>query len=269
MHYFLIYPLIGIGAGFLAGLLGLGGGTVIVPFLVVIFPLVGIDKQLSVHMAIATSMANVVITQAAAIYKHRNYISKQTLHQFAKQLWPGIILGAILGVVIADHLTAHELATCFGVIVILLAVKMAFKKRVVESSTPTPWQLPAVYIRFPITFLIGGLSSILGLGGGGFMVPFLQHYRVPIAKAMGAAVLCGFPLAIIATITYLIVGLDNTPHIAFATGYLYWPAFIGIAITSIFFAPLGVKLAHRIPSFLLRWMFIVFLVLVGIKMVAF
>lgn len=271
MHYFLLYPLIGIVAGFLAGLLGLGGGTVIVPMLVIIFPLVGIDRAVSVHMAIATSMANVMVTQAASIFKHKNYISKQTLHAFAKQLWPGVIAGAIIGVIIADHLTASELALFFGIIVLLLALKMAFKKRPSKTAQQgeATWALPHRYITLPMTFLIGSLSSILGMGGGVFMVPFLQHYKVPIAKAMGASVLCGLPLATIATITYLIVGLDNTPHVPLATGYIYWPAFIGIAVTSMFFAPLGVKLAHRIPSLFLRWFFIIFLVIVGIKMVVF
>ena len=271
MHYFLIYPLIGVVAGFLAGLLGLGGGTVIVPILVILFPLVGIDKTVSVHMAIATSMANVMVTQAASLFKHKNYISKPILHMFAKQLWPGVIVGAIVGVVVADQLTANELAIFFGIVVLLLAVKMAFKKPASKASKQddVKWTLPHRAITLPMTFMIGGLSSLLGMGGGAFMVPFLQHYKVPIAKAMGAAVLCGFPLSIIATITYLIVGLDNTPHVALATGYLYWPAFIGIAIPSMFFAPLGVKLAHHMPALLLRWFFIVFLVIVGIKMVAF
>ena len=272
MHaIFIYYPIIGIFAGLLAGLLGLGGGTVIVPMLVIIFPLVGIDKSISVHVAIATSMANVVVTQAASLFKHKKYISKPILLDFAKQLWPGVIVGAVAGAIIADHLTAHQLAAFFGIIVLLLALKMAIKKRESKLGVKdaSKWVLPRRLITLPITFVIGGLSSILGMGGGAFMVPFLQHCKVPITDAMAASVLCGLPLAIIATITYLIVGLDNTPHLALATGYLYWPAFIGIAVTSIFFAPLGVKLAHQIPAFLLRWFFIAFLIMVGIKMVAF
>lgn len=270
MHDLFIYPIIGIFAGFVAGLLGLGGGTVIVPALVLVFPLVGIDHEVAVHMAIGTSMANVVVTQATAILRQHSYIGKDLLILFAKKLWPGIILGAFTGVFIADNLSSKQLAISFGVIVFLLAVRMTLKNlKIAEQNVTatTRWRLPHQGFTTIISFLIGCCSSILGMGGGAFMVPFLQQCRVPITTAMAASVLCGLPLALIASIAYLILGLDNTPHLQYSSGYIYWPAFFGIVITSMIFTSFGVKVAHKIPTVALRWLFVVFLLVVSLKMI--
>lgn len=268
---FLLYPLVGIVAGFLAGLLGLGGGIIIVPCLLFIFPLVGIESHIAVHMAIATSITIVVMTQISAVSTHKRYFSKNTLPKLARLLWPGIILGSISGALFATTISGDSLSLVFGIVVFLLALKVVFvKSEIVNASQQEfPWQLPHGLIMGVVMYFIGGLSAILGVSGGMFLVPFMQHFKVPMAKTVSTSAFCGLPLAVMATATYLLYGLKHTSHIAWSTGYIYWPAFVGIAATSMFFAPLGVKLAHRLPANVLRILFVVFLVFISLRMIFF
>jgi uncharacterized membrane protein YfcA len=271
MIEFILYPIVGVIAGFLAGLLGIGGGIVIVPCLLFVFPLVGIDKSLSLHMAIATSMAIVVITQLSALSTHRKKFTENSFVRLAKLFWPGILLGSVTGAWIANRLAAPSLSLFFGIIVFLLALKVIFLngKKSVGTGSEYPWNLPSFAIVNVTTFIIGGLSALLGLGGGVFLVPFLQHFKVPMAKTIAISAFCGLPLAIIATVTYIVVGLQHATHLAWATGYIYWPAFLGVAITSMFSAPWGVKLAYRLPANVLRVIFVLFLLFVSIRMIFF
>jgi uncharacterized protein len=271
MLYLLVFPLAGIVAGFLAGLLGLGGGIIIVPCLVWLLPHIGIDYEVSVHIAIATSMATVIVTQIISVRSHTRYFDVTLLWQTAKKLWPGIIFGAIAGTVIADFLNSKELALLFGVVIFLLAVKVALDRGASSTAAQLeyPWKLPNQPIIMLVTTVIGSLSSLLGISGGAFTVPFLQNSKLPLRLSIAMSACCGLPLSIVATLSYIVVGLNDTPHIKWSTGYLYWPAFLGIVCTSMFLTPLGVKCAHRIPQKVLKWLFVFFLVFVSTKMVFF
>ena len=107
------------------------------------------------------------------------------------------------------------------------------------------------------------------MSGGVFLVPFLHHFKFPLSKAIAVSAFCGLPLAIIATITYMVIGLEHTSSIPYSTGYIYWPAFIGVAVMSMIFTPIGVKIAHSLPPLVLRWIFVLFLLFVGFRMIFF
>ena len=113
----------------------------------------------------------------------------------------------------------------------------------------------------------GTLSILMGSGGGVFMVPFFQHCKVPLRYATALSVACGLPLALVGAISYAVAGMhvSDLPH--WTTGYIYWPAFIGVIMTSMFVAPLGVKVSRRLPEHVTRAIFIVMLIIIGLKMV--
>ncbi len=269
--YFLIYPLAGVVTGMMAGLLGLGGGIIVVPLLATLFPLLGIDPALSVHLAVGTSTATIIATATVSTRAHFKRRNTNTLWHLGWKLWPGIIIGAILGAVIAAHLSSKHLSLLFGFIVLLLAIRVIFIRNQVDESANEieNWQIPPQFFLTLITMIIGGLSSLLGMGGGVFMVPLLQQFRLPIRYAVAMSAACGLPIAVVGTLSYMIMGYHETLNLSGSTGYVYWPAFIGIIITSMIFAPLGVKLAHRLPVRALRLIFIIYLLVVGLKMIIF
>jgi len=269
--YFLVYPLAGVFTGIMAGLLGLGGGVVVVPILSTLFPLFGIEPALSVHLAVGTSTATIVATSSVSTRAHFKRRNINTLLQLGWKLWPGIIIGAILGGVIADRLSSQHLATFFSFIVLLLAIRAIFfrSKQNEAHNKYYQWRIPAQFLLTLITMIIGGMSTLLGMGGGVFMLPLLQHFRLPMRYAVAMSAACGLPIAIVGTISYMIIGYGKTTHLPGSTGYVYWPAFIGIIITSMLFAPLGVKLAHYFSPRVLRWLFIVYLLIVSFKMMFF
>jgi uncharacterized membrane protein YfcA len=268
---YLIFPALGVVAGFVAGLLGLGGGVVMVPALCVILPWFGFTTEMTIHVAIGTSMAIVCINQVAAVLAHRKYFTALEWRTLAKRLWPGIITGAVVGALLAHSLPAKALTLGFGVLVILLAINVAFdaSRRGSNSTLEVPWALPNVYWGSFWCAIMGGFSAILGLGGGAFMVPYLQHYQVPMAKSISGAAMSGLPLALMATLTYMLLGSGHTTPLAGSLGYVYLPAFFGIVITSMIFVRVGVKLSHHLSSKLLRVLFILFLLFVGIRMLFF
>ena len=181
------------------------------------------------------------------------------------------MVGAILGAVVADYLSSEHLSLFFGFIVLLLALRVMFIRgqQNEAANDAKQWQIPAQLFLTPITMVVGGLSSLLGMGGGVFMVPLLQHFKLPMRYAVAMSAACGLPIAVVGTLSYMIMGYTKTAHLHGSTGYVYWPAFIGIIITSMLFAPLGVKLAHRLPPHILRWIFVLYLLAVSVKMILF
>ncbi len=263
----LLYLLLGTIAGIFSGLLGIGGGLIIVPCLLLVFPLVGIPP--SVHVAVGTSLATIIITLCASMNTHLQHSDRQLLWRLGKQFLPGIIIGTLLGAGIAKLLSGAHLAILFGIIVWLLALRVFLvKNSETENETRTVEQLlpPKIWL-LPINVLIASLAAIMGVGGGGFMITFLQIRKVPMHISIPIATLMGIPVAILGTISYILLGSNdpNLPH--WSTGYVYWPAVLGITTMSIFTAPLGAKLAHKLPGKLLRWIFVLMLVIIGAKMI--
>ncbi len=250
----------GIFVGLLAGLLGVGGGTVIVPILVWLFQShPEIPANSLMQIAIGTSLATIMITSISSIIAHHRHGAVRWPVMW--QLTPGIILGTGLGALVADALPSNTLKIIFAIFILIISVQLGI------SAPPAPHrQLPTWLGMTVAGIIIGQVSALVGIGGGSLTVPFLVWCNVPIRNAVATSAACGFPIAISGTVSFILMGLDATDLPAWTTGYVYWPAFIAIVPTSLLFAPVGAKLAHTVPVALLKKFFAVFLAIVGIKM---
>ncbi len=260
MHELLFFIIGGCFAGFLAGLLGIGGGLVVVPFLAFFLPKYGIPEESVMHVAVATSLTLIVATSASSVYAH--YRRGGIEWKVIKRLLPGIILGAFIGAMIADFLDSRYLRIIFGLFVWYMSYNIGLQKspKQGERNIPKPWIL-RVHGTFISTF-----CTMLGTGGGSLFVPYFAHYGVPMRKAVATSAACGLPLAI-AGVTALILAGANEVHLPpGAIGYVYLPAFAAMVLPSVLLAPFGAKMAHTIPVVILRRIFAVFLLLVGLDM---
>jgi len=242
--------------GFLAGLLGIGGGLIIVPALVYLLPMVGVSNEVIMPMALGTSLAAIVITSSSAALAHHK--KENIPWPLARQL---MILIALSGAFIAHYLSSEVLTRFFSLVVIVLAAYMLLSINASKERS-----LPATYLLQLLSFITGIISSLMGIAGGAILVPSLSFLGLPVRHAIGIATACGVMVALFGSIGYIITGFNhpNLPH--WSIGYIYLPALLGIVITSSLFAPVGVKYAGKLPVKTLKKFFAVFLVVVAIKM---
>ncbi|HHB92250.1 MAG TPA: sulfite exporter TauE/SafE family protein [Thioploca sp.] len=251
-----IFLLIGSIAGFLAGLLGIGGGVVLVPILAWIFytdQIVAPDNLMQV--VIGTTLATIVITSITSIFAHHRH--QAVLWNIVWQLTPGIIIGALFGAFIASILPSEFLYNVFAIFILLIAIQLAFNIYPAKHR-----QLPNKLIM--VGTVIGLVSSLVGIGGGSMTVPFLVWCKISIRNAIATSAACSFPIALAGTFGFIITGWQytETGHI----GYIYWPALVEIAPASLLFAPLGTKVAHTISTIILKRFFATFLLVIAYKM---
>jgi len=256
--YFL---LTGVLAGILAGLFGIGGGLVIVPALFFILPKFGIPSELVMHIALATSLATIVVTSISSAYSH--YRHNAILWPVFLALAPGLVLGSLLAGQVASFLRGEYLTVLFVAFEFLVALQML---RSIKLSSAR--QLPGKLQVTSSGVGIGFISGLVGIGGGTLTVPYLSWYQVSIKKAVATSAACGFPIAIGGMIGFIFAGwgVDGRPENS--SGYVYWPAFIYISISSVLCSPIGAFMAHRIKSYLLKYFFAVMLILVGLQMLS-
>ncbi|MFO8025283.1 sulfite exporter TauE/SafE family protein [Thiohalophilus sp.] len=259
MQIDLLYLLLGIFAGVAAGLLGIGGGLIIVPVLVFIFQQQQFASEVIVHLAVGTSLATIVLTSISSVRSH---------HQHGAVLWPvfvrmapAIVLGALLGSVVADWMPTRVLKWVFAFFELTVATQMMLAYRPNPQRKLPNW--PGLSLAGS---LIGAVSAIVGIGGGTMTVPFLVWCNVAMRKAVATAAACGLPIALAGATGFIINGWNEPGLPAWSSGYVYWPAFIGIVATSVLFAPLGARLAHRLPAARLKRIFALLLYVLGIRM---
>ncbi len=255
------YLLLGSIAGVIAGLLGVGGGLIIVPALILILGMQGIDQLHIVHIAIGTSLATIVVTSMSSMWAHHRHGAVQW--RVFKRLVPGIVVGALIGAVITDYMSGALLRKVFSVFVLAAAVQMLTGAQPAAHRT-----VPETVGMFGAGGIIGAVSSIIGIGGGTMTVPFLLWCNVNIRRAVATSAACGLPIAIAGACGYVLTGWNETAMPAWSSGYIYWPAFVGIVVMSIFFAPLGAYLAHRLPVASLKKIFALLLFVIGIRMLS-
>lgn len=255
-----LYLLLGSFTGLFSGMLGIGGGLVVVPGLVWIFHYGYFPQDSIMHFAVGTSLAAMIITTARALLAHRHY-HVEYLSIF-KKLVPGIIIGVVIGVVLGRHLHSRALEVILGVSVLVIALDMLFAKSIDPRR-----QLPGTLGLSFFGMMIAAISGLLGLGGGTFMIPFLTYCNVSIRQAMIISIATGCTVAVIGTLSFMMTGLlAHKVSLPWSTGYVYWPALIGIVVGSLSFVPLGVALSYRIPANVLRRVFAVFLCFVGLRL---
>ncbi len=255
----LAYLVLGGVAGVLAGLLGVGGGLVIVPGLLWVFRADGFDAAVVAHLAVGTSLATIVPTSLSSIRAHHR--RGAVLWPIVGRLAPGIVVGAWLGAAIADRLATAWLQRVVGVFALVVAVQMLLGERA-EARRGLPGSAGLAAIGAGI----GTLSGLVGIGGGSMTVPFLTWCSVDIRRAVATSAACGLPIALAGAIGFALAGWHETGLPAGSTGYLYWPALVGVAVASVLTAPLGARLAHTLPVSVLKRVFAAVLVLVGLKL---
>jgi len=259
MDEWVLYLLFGALAGVLSGLFGIGGGVVIVPFLAWRFPLRNFPPEHVMVIAVATSLSTIVITSIASIHAHHHHGAVDW--RVVGRMAPGILVGTLLGSIVADHLPAYWFKLIFAGFLLYVAARLLLKQA--EQGRELA---PGIWLFGLAGGGIGLASAILGIGGGTLSVPFLARCGYSIRHAVAISSTCGFPIAIAGTLSYIALGWNQpglpSPHL----GYVYLPACLGIIITSTLFAPLGARLTHRLPTERLRRYFGVLVLAIGVKL---
>jgi uncharacterized membrane protein YfcA len=238
----LIAVFVGLGAvvGFLAGLLGIGGGMTMVPLLTLIFTREGFPLDHVVHMAVATSTATIVFTSISSAREHHKHGA--VLWKVVGGLAPGIIAGSLAGPQIVGRMSTSWLAGFFGVFVAASATQMLLDRK----PKPTR-ELPGPAGLFGVGGGIGLISSMVGAGGGFLSVPFMTWCNVKIHNAVATSAALGLPIALAGTVGFVIAGLSQQGMPPHTLGYIYLPALGAIVVASMLLAPFGARTAHRWP----------------------
>ncbi|TMH32207.1 MAG: sulfite exporter TauE/SafE family protein [Betaproteobacteria bacterium] len=240
--------LLGSFAGFLAGLLGVGGGMLMVPFVTFLLTLKAFPEAYIVKMAVATSLATICFTSLSSLRAHHGRGAIRW--DVVKLLAPGIVVGSLLGAQIAKALPARVLALFFALFISFSALRMFIGKK----PKPTR-QLPGTAGMLGAGGSIGVLSSLAGAGGAFISVPFMTWCNVPIHNAVATSAALGFPIALAGTVGYVIAGWSLHDMPSGTLGFIYLPALLIISLASVTTAPLGAHTAHRMDIAQLKYAF--------------
>jgi len=254
---FALYLAVGTVAGLLAGLLGIGGGLLVVAALSFTLPTLGVPATHVMHVAVATSLASIVLTALASTRAHwrRGSVLPHTLAWLA----PGLVAGGLTGAAVASRLPGTALRIGVAVFCAFSAWRMAFGASAgadQEREPRSPWLLAA-------GTGIGALSALVGIGGGTLTVPLLVALKARPVRAVGTSAACGLVIALASAAGYARGGHDARGLPAGSLGYIYVPAALAVALASMLMAPVGVRLAHRLHAQQLKRVFAAFLLIVG------
>lgn len=253
------YLAIGALAGFFAGLLGVGGGVIMVPALAMVLSAAGLPREYVLHLALGTSMAAILFTSLSSLRVHHRHGA--VLWPVVARITPGILLGTLLGTILAARLPVQPLAIFFAFFMLFVALQMTF-----DFKTRAARELPGGLLVAAVGTGIGALSSLVAIGGGTLTVPFLTRCNVRVQHAIGTSAAVGFPIAAGGTLGYVVNGWPEAALPAHSLGFVYLPALFWLVIVSTLTAPLGARLAHRLPVPTLKRIFAGLLVLLAAKM---
>ena len=253
------YVAIGLCAGFLAGLFGIGGGALMVPLLAMVFDAQGLAIEHAFQLALGTSMAAIVFTAISSARSHDRLgaVSWPIVWRIA----PGILVGTAVGTFFAARVPADGLVVFFAFFLLYVALQMSVGVRPKPSR-----RLPGALGMFGVGSVIGALSALVAIGGGTLTVPFLSWCNVRVQNAIGTSAAVGIPIAIGGTAGYVWNGRHAGGLPEFSWGFVYLPALAFVMLASIVMAPLGARLAHRLPVIQLKRYFAGLLVLLAAKM---
>ena len=260
MIWILAYVLAGIVIGFFAGLLGIGGGMTLVPILAALFTAQQFIPEHVMHLALGTSMAAVMFTGSSAVREHHKLGSVDW--QVVKRLAPPMALGTMTSALAAGWLPQKTLAVAFAVIIVGAATQIWIGKK------PGPGrQLPGAPGLWAVGLGIGVVSGLVSAGGAFLSMPFMLWCGVPARTAIGTGAALGLPVAVLGTLGYISSGWTVPSLPAGSLGFVLLPALAGVVLASMWMAPIGARLAHRLPVATLRRTFAVVLYLLAAKMV--
>ena len=255
-----LYLGLGLFTGVLAGLLGVGGGLVMAPMLVMLFSSQpGFPADEILHMALGTSMAVILFTSLASLRAHHQHGA--VIWRVVQQITPGILVGTGLGTIFAAQVPAKPLAIFFTAFVCVVAVQMALNLKPKATR-----QLPGTGGIVGVGVGIGALSALVAIGGGSLTVPFLTWCNVRVQQAIGTSAAVGFPIALGGSLGYVLNGWGHAGLPAWSLGFVYLPAFALLVPTSMMTAPLGARLAHKLPVATLKRIFSCVLITLAAKM---
>lgn len=254
----LAYVGIGAAAGVLSGLLGIGGGVITIPCLLVLFKYLGFPQAYIMHIAIATSLAAMIFNTTASTIAHHQ--RKGVVWDVFRKLVPGLVIGSFTGAFIAIWLSTTILEIFFGVFLLVVATSFFRKKTVTAESH----RLPHPLILNLFSSGIGAISNLLGIGGGSMTVPLLTSYQMKDRNAIGTSAATTLVTTICGTISYWLLGIEEIPSLPYSIGLINVPAFLIIGVTAFFTAPYGVKLTHEIDPSKVRKIFAIVLAATGI-----
>ncbi len=250
---------IGAFAGVLAGLLGVGGGIILVPAFYFAFQTLGYDGPDLMQMCLATSLATIIVTSVRTVHSHNK---KGAVEWDILRTWaPGIVVGAVLGVLVVAQLRSSTLQAIFGCLALIVGLYLGFGRKDWRLGT----QMPAGIPRAIASPFIGFLSVLMGIGGGSFGVPLMTLFGVPIHRAVATAAGFGVLIAVPAVVGFLLVQMQG-PVPPFSLGAVNLITFGVVIAMTLITAPLGVKLAHAMDPGPLKRIFAMFLVLVALNM---
>jgi uncharacterized protein len=261
MQWWPAYLAIGVAVGFFAGLLGIGGGIVMVPMLVLAFSAQGFSAAHVLHMALATSMATIVFTSLSSMRAHHAHGAVDW--GIARAMSPGILAGAFIAALAAGFIPTRPLAVAFTALMFLAATQFLLDLRPTRTRA-----LPGKAGVFTAGAVIGAVSSLLAAGGAFLSIPFLAWCNIPLRRAIGTAAANGLPIALAGSAGYVIQGWRVAGLPQPSLGYVYLPALALLVASSMLVAPLGVRLAHRLPVKRLRVVFAAVLYLLAARLLA-
>ena len=252
------YLAIGAATGFFAGLLGIGGGTIIVSSLVLMFVAHGFPPDYVMHMAIGTSLAAIMSGAWASFRTHHRHNSVDWA--VVRVMIPGLLVGVLAGAVLARFVTTTFLKAFFlGFMALIIAQLVLNLKPKAARALPGKVGLTAMAL------FIGVSSSLFGGGAAAIGVPFLTWCNMTTHRAIGTVAAMGFPVAIAGAVGYALAGISAPGLPAWSVGFIYLPAFVGISLASLLVAPYGARLAHKLKGPTLRRIFAIFLIALGVK----
>jgi uncharacterized membrane protein YfcA len=256
---FAAYGGLGLVVGFVAGLLGVGGGLLIVPVLIVLLHAHALGIGIEPQLALGTSLASILFTSLSSVRAHHRHGAVEW--PLVRRITPGILLGTLAGAMLAAQMSAWVLKLFFVVFLFYASLQMwlDFKPaphRGLPGRTGTTWA----------GGVIGMVSSWVGIGGGTLSVPFMLWHNVPLHRAVATSAAIGFPIAAAGAVGYVLGGWHVDGRPAGSLGFVYLPALAGIVVGSVLTAPLGARTAHRLPVRPLKRMFALLLMALALRM---
>lgn len=258
MHW-LAYLGIGGLVGFAAGLLGIGGGVVMVPLLVLVFADSGMPSEHLLHIALGTALAAMVFTSVSSMRAHHRHGAVDW--KIARAMSPGMLAGSFVAALIAGWIPTRPLAVMFTALVFYAATQI-----LLDLKPSTTRELPGAAGLFAAGTVIGAVSSLVAAGGAFMTIPFLAWCKVPLRRAIGTAAANGLPIAIAGTAGYILHGMRVQGLPRPSLGYVYLPALALVVCTSMLAAPLGARLTHSLPIKRLRTVFALLLYAFAVRM---
>ena len=248
-----------IPVGFVAGLFGIGGGLITVPFLYYIFSSLGIDQSYIMHLAVGTSFAIIIPTSIVSVLTHHKF--KAVDFNIVKSYGVYVIMGVILGTLFAASLKTKSLVLFFSIIIFILSIYLLLLK---EKQKDVIIDIK-LHLKIILGFIVGFISAPMGIGGAIMNVPILKFFGYSINKAIGSAAAIGFLIALFGAIGFLVTGAYLKTNLPLSFGFLNIPAFLIFIPITTFMARIGAKTVHKIDKNKISKIFGIFLLVISIK----